>query len=374
MNLIAALAGEIGPRPAGSPAAADAAVAIADSMRELGLDPRFQEFEFMGYEPLEPELHVAGEAWEAGPCMYAGATPSGGVEGTIALVGTFVIRPGAFETPVFAIEDSDGAELARLYVNARGPAIPMPSLYPPNLGGPATWISADDGERLAGVVGAPARLRSGGELRPGLLDRNVIAEVTGASPEAVVVCAHFDSVWRGPGAIDNATGVEGVRRLIERFTAAPQERSLIFCAFAAEELGLLGATYYVREAKLRGELDRIAGVVNLDCIAHGRLFEVMTGPGEMEARAAGFIEELGLGSRYDIHVGPPLPGSDHMPFWQEGIPATAITYHPYPEYHTPQDTLALVDEQRLDDAVEVAARIVGTLLADPPPPSQGHRE
>ena len=191
----------------------------------------------------------------------------------------------------------------------------------------------------------------------------MIAELPGTSDEAVIVCAHFDSVWRGPGAIDNATGVEGVRRLIERFRGTPQPRSLIFIAFAAEEIGLLGATHYVREAELRGDLTRIVGVVNLDCIAHGSLFEVMIGPEAWEARVAGYIDELGIRDRCEVLVGPPLPGSDHMPFWQAGIPASAITYHPYPEYHTPQDTAELVDEQRLEDALDVAERIVSALLA-----------
>jgi len=363
MNLIAGLGSEIGVRQAGSPAAAAAAEMIAVSMRELGLEPWLQEFELVGYEPIVPELEVGGERWDAGPCMYAGSTPPDGVEGTIAYLGTLVLRAGSFETAMFAIEDSGGRELARIYVNGRGPAIPLLPIYPPNLGGPATWVSAADGQRLAHLVGTPARLRSGGELRPGLRDANVIAELPGASPEAVVVCAHFDSVWRGPGAIDNATGVEGVRRLIERFRTAPQPRSLIFIAFAAEEIGLLGATHYVRDAELRGELARIVGVVNLDCIARGSLFEVMIGPEPWEARVAAYIDELGIRDRCVVHVGPPLPGSDHMPFWQAGVPATAITYHPYPEYHTPQDTPDLVDEQRLEDALDVAERIVSAMLA-----------
>lgn len=362
MNLIEALGGSLGVRQAGSPEAAVAVELIADSMRALGLEPTLQEFELVGYEPWEPELWVAGEPVPAGPCMYAGSTPEGGVEGTIAYLGTLVLRAGSFETAMFSIVDPQERELARIYVNGRGPAIPLMSVYPVNLGGPATWVSAADGERLSRLIGAPARLRSGGDLRPGLHDANVIAELPGASSEAVVVCAHFDSVWRGPGAIDNATGVEGVRRLIERFRGTPQARTLIFIAFAAEEIGLLGATHYVRDAEVRGTLERIVGVVNLDCIAHGSLFEVMTGPLEWEARVSGFIDELGIRDRYDVHVGPPLPGSDHMPFWQAGVPATAITYHPYPEYHTPQDTLELVDEQRLEDAVDVAALLVAALL------------
>ena len=54
MNLVEALSVGVGPRPAGSDAAARAADTVADAFRELGLEPRFQEFELVGYEADEP--------------------------------------------------------------------------------------------------------------------------------------------------------------------------------------------------------------------------------------------------------------------------------------------------------------------------------
>ena len=80
MNLVEALAGEIGPRTAGSDDAARAADTVAEAFRELGLAVRFQEFQLLGYEPDEPLLEVEGERWAAGPCMYSHAFDG---EGTV---------------------------------------------------------------------------------------------------------------------------------------------------------------------------------------------------------------------------------------------------------------------------------------------------
>ena len=71
MNLVEALAVHIGPRQAGTDEASRAADLVADAFRELGLEPRFQEFDLVGYEADEPELEVDGESWPVGPCMYA---------------------------------------------------------------------------------------------------------------------------------------------------------------------------------------------------------------------------------------------------------------------------------------------------------------
>ncbi len=368
IDLINALGVEIGPRPAGSEQAALARRRIADAFRELGLSPSVQEFELTGYEPEEPVLEINGERWPAGPCFYSPSTPPDGLRGIVRLIGS-TDKPHDSDgsgSPVFTINDGEGRESARIHVNSRGAAIPGLARTPARVGGPAVWIGRADGDRLASIEQAEARLHTGGKELPGLRDANIVARLDGESSEAVVVCAHFDSVWRGPGVIDNATGVEGMFRVLERLRASgPHARSLLFCAFAAEEVGLLGSRRFVDEAKIRGELDDIVGVVCLDCIASGDTFEVMAGPEELRGRARAIIQRHGLGQRYTVHVTPPQPGSDHVPFADVGIPSVAITYHPYPEYHTPQERPELVDEARLAGAVDVAVDLVESQLDAP---------
>jgi Zn-dependent M28 family amino/carboxypeptidase len=231
--------------------------------------------------------------------------------------------------------------------------------------GPTAFISGADALRLTKMEGAAARVRIGGRFVPGRRDRNVVAELAGESDEAVVVSAHFDSVWRGSGAIDNATGVEALLRVAARLRGRRHPRSVVFCAFAAEEVGLIGARHFVHEAGITGDLERIRGVVNLDCVAHGERLELLGSPAELRARAEDFARDLGLAERYHVRAEDTKAGVDSVPFAEEGVPALSIVHFPYPEYHLPSERLELVDERRLGDSVDLAVALVESQLERP---------
>ncbi len=354
MNLIDVLAGEIGPRLAGSDSSARAADAVAQAFSELGLEPRLQEFPFLAYDPDEPKLEVNDEHWAAGPAMYS---QPAAVNGIARRIGTHIVLPDVFEPPAFAIEDN-GRELARLYGNPiGGGATPFPTGYGPTLTGPAAYISAADAQRLPD--GARVRLRVGGRFVP-TRERNVLAELPGESEETIIVCAHYDCAWRARGAVDNASGVEALRRIVERLAPHRHRRTLLAIGFGAEEFGLAGARFFVTDAKTRGELGRIAAVVNLECLAQGKQLELWAGPDELKQRGLRIARELGLG---ELPTRPPIAGSDHHPFAIEGIPAACLLRWPFPEYHLPADQPELADETLLAPATELATRLVEELLA-----------
>src|SRR5262249_35416916 len=117
---------------------------------------------------------------------------------------------------------------------------------------------------------------------------NVIGILPGDDPrlrdEAVVVGAHYDHLGHGgegslapgaigqihPGADDNASGTTLVLALAPAFGASgPRPRTLVFVAFAGEELGLLGSAHYVTHAPV--PLARTVLMVNADMV--GRLRE-----------------------------------------------------------------------------------------------------
>ncbi len=373
VNLVETLGVDVGVRQTGTPAAAKAAEAVAESFRDLGLEPEFQEFRLLGYEAEEPDVEIDGERWEAGPCVYANPT-DGYVEGRIRRLGHYSIGGFFPEADVFAVEDESGGEVARLHMSPFGGAA-IPFLAAPRqiVTGPTAFISGSDAERLRGMEGAQARVRIGGRFVPNQLDRNVIAELPGASDETIIVSAHHDSVWRGTGVVDNATGCEGVRRVAERLSGGGHPRTLLFVAFAAEEIGLIGARHFVHEAQISGELARIKGVVNLDCIAHGDRFELMASPPLLAERTESFARDLGLHERYDMHVGQAGPGVDAYPFAELGVPAASISHFPYDEYHLPTERLELIDEQKLSDCVEVAVRLTESLLEEPVPPDRSFK-
>jgi hypothetical protein len=369
VNLVHRLGVEIGVRQAGTAEAAAAADAVAEALRELGLEPRFQDFELLGYQAEQPELEIEGERWDAGPCMYAQPT-AGVVQGRVRRLGTYSIGGFFPEADVFAVQDDAGRELARLQMSPfGGAAIPFLTGVRQIAVAPTVFISGADSERLRGLEGARASVRVGGRFVPGCRERNVVAELRGQSEEAIVVSAHYDSVWRGPGVVDNATGVEGVRRVAEELARHGHMRSLLFCFFAAEEIGCIGSRQFVFEAQISGELGRIKGCVNLDCVAHGERLELLASPPALAERLSGFADELGLRARYEVSVEAAGPGVDAYAFAEQGIPAATICHFPYDEYHLPSERLELVDERRLADSVELAGLLVESLLEQPVQPA-----
>ena len=368
MNLVETLGVEIGVRQVGTPAADEAADAIAAALRDVGLEPRFHEFSLLGYEAEEPLLEIDGERWAAGPCMYANPT-DGVVEGTIRRLGAHSVGGFFPDADVFAVE-ADGRELARLNMSPfGGAAIPFLTGVRQIVVPPTVFISGADAHRLREREGATARVRVGGRFVPGVIGRNVVAELRGESDEAIVVSAHYDSVWRGPGVVDNATGVEGLRRIAEELAGHGHVRSLVFIAFTAEEIGCLGSRQWVFDAEITGELQRVKACVNLDCIAHGERFELLASPPALRDRLEHFAHELELQGRYDLHVSDAGPGVDSFAFHEKGIPSATLCHFPYDEYHLPEERLELVDERRIADSVELAKLLVESLLEQPVAPS-----
>jgi hypothetical protein len=362
VNLVDALATGIGPRPAGSAEASRAADVVAGAFRELGLEPRFQEFELVGYEADEPELEVEGERWPAGPCMYGHSFDG---EGTVKRIGSTPAPIGDRRLPNFAVVDSEGQERARLLTSPFSTgAIPFMSSHVHITTPPTAFVSAVDSARLSD--GMRVRLRVGGRFVPGRVERNVIADLPGAGDGHVVVCAHYDSVWHGSGAVDNATGVEGVRRVAETLLERGSlGRSVRLVAFAAEEIKLTGSRYYVDEAYLREELDEILGVVNLDCIGRGEKLQILASPDALLGRAVEAARTLGLLHRYALETGPGTGGVDSHWFADRKVPAATILHFPYDEYHLPSDAPSLVDAQLMDDAIALAVALVDSQLANP---------
>jgi hypothetical protein len=368
VNLLETLGVEIGVRQVGTPAADRAAEAIADAFREEGLEPRFHEFSLLGYEADEPLLEIDGDRWDAGPCMYA--TPTGGtVEGTIRRLGAHSVGGFFPDADVFAVE-ADGRELARLNMSPfGGAAIPFLTGVRQIAVGPTVFISGADAERLREMDGVRARVRVGGRFVPGCVGRNVVAELRGESDDAIVVSAHYDSVWRGPGVIDNATGVEGLRRIAAALAGRKHARSVIFIAFTAEEIGCIGSRQWVFDADVTGELARVKACVNLDCIAHGDRFELLASPPELRDRLESFARDRELQDRYELHVDDAGPGVDAFAFHEKGIPAATLCHFPYDEYHLPAETMELVDERRLAESAELATALVESLLEQPVAPA-----
>jgi hypothetical protein len=200
---------------------------------------------------------------------------------------------------------------------------------------------------------------------------NVAATIPGVSrpDEQVLVGAHFDSAVLGssggvvysPGADDNASGTAAVLECARVLSGYAFDRTLVFVAFNAEELGLVGSTYYAEAAKARG--DDIRAMINLDMVAYD------AGPLDAEAICNGASYDMAelmaaKAARYtSVDMVPRSGGatmSDHAPFWNNGY-AAIWQFEGWndssPHIHTTGDT---VDTFRVEFFEDMAQILVAT--------------
>jgi Zn-dependent M28 family amino/carboxypeptidase len=168
----------------------------------------------------------------------------------------------------------------------------------------------------------------------------------------ILVCAHADSVAGSPGAVDNGAGCVEMLGVIGHFAKNPPRRTMRFCFFGSEELGLLGSQFYVE--KHRDELDRIAIVFNLD--VGGDIFgdnrAIITG----DQQLANYIDSRNKLRGMGLRVTRSIYSSDNMPFAMRGIPSVNFARSGLGASlgHTSEDDLRNVDERSLRSLAEIA--------------------
>ncbi|MET0590893.1 MAG: M20/M25/M40 family metallo-hydrolase [Naasia sp.] len=99
---------------------------------------------------------------------------------------------------------------------------------------------------------------------------NVIAETpTGTADNVVMLGAHLDSVPEGPGINDNGSGSAAIlETAVQLAQSGTLNNKVRFAWWGAEEIGLVGSTYYVDDLLVNdpAALDRIATYLNFDMV------------------------------------------------------------------------------------------------------------
>lgn len=206
---------------------------------------------------------------------------------------------------------------------------------------------------------------------------NVVAMLPGTDEklkdEYVVVGAHFDHLGMGGpgsgsravdtiaihnGADDNASGVAAIIELAEKMvTEKKHRRSIIFAAFGAEEMGLVGSKAFTQNPPVN--LEKVDAMFNFDMV--GRLDTVnnsLSIGGTKTARETeDILNELNPGFHLAFSeegVGP----SDHASFYLQNIPVFFISTGAHSDYHTPNDDADLIHYEGLKKVVEYGLALV----------------
>jgi hypothetical protein len=182
----------------------------------------------------------------------------------------------------------------------------------------------------------------------------VYAADTSKVKDYVVIGAHYDHLGSGGpgsssriqdtlavhnGADDNASGVAVMMELAAHFCREKDKlrHNLVFVAFGAEEMGILGSRYFVENSPVA--LPKINAMINLDMV--GRLKEdtLLQVNGSGTSKEAVTIINT-LNSRYDFNLRMAPEGygpSDHAAFYGKNIPVFFMTTGAHMDYHTPFD-------------------------------------
>ncbi len=167
--------------------------------------------------------------------------------------------------------------------------------------------------------------------------QNVIAFKEATSPPAgktvplVIVGAHYDCVPAGEGADDNASGVGVMLEVAERLAEADLPYDVVFIAFGAEEVGLEGSSYYVKQMS-KTDRERAIAMINFDSLIVGDyryIHAAFNHKTWVRDEMLGIIDDYDLGIR--THTSPRYPAgitppgfSDYTAFSKAGIAVAAF--------------------------------------------------
>lgn len=225
---------------------------------------------------------------------------------------------------------------------------------------PGVTIPLDDGKKLINNPNAVLSLKIESQNNA-TYSYNVIGKITAKSKHKIVLCAHLDTSFDTPGAIDNASGIATlltIAKLIKNQNKISHNIELVF--FNGEDYySAAGQVKYLQNANL----ENIKLAINLDGIGlknsktHTSYYYNKSKPLLIEKfqnlinKNASFIE------------GEPWPMSDHMVFYMNGIPAIAITdeqllkeaFSPDADKitHSKNDTLDKIDYESLTHTAQL---------------------
>ncbi|MCK3685019.1 M20/M25/M40 family metallo-hydrolase [Maribellus sp. YY47] len=207
--------------------------------------------------------------------------------------------------------------------------------------------------------------------------RNIVAMLPGVDEklkdEVVVIGAHYDHLGMGGpgsgsravdtvavhnGADDNASGVAAVIQLAEKFASLKtNKRTLIFAAFGAEEMGLVGSKAFTNDPPVASE--KMVAMFNFDMV--GRLDTttnaISIGGTKTSVETEQILTDLNTGFELAFS-GEGIGPSDHASFYLQNIPVFFFSTGAHPDYHTPKDDAEMINYEGEKKVLNYAEKVI----------------
>ena len=224
--------------------------------------------------------------------------------------------------------------------------------------------------------------------------QNIYAWLEGNDPavkdEVVVIGAHMDHIGYGPqmsqsrkidvhpGADDNASGTVALLEIAQAFAMlkGKNKRTVVFQAYSAEEMGLIGSRYYCNNPvfpKGSPSISKHVFMLNMDMVGY-------LGKGQYQDQAAFSAGEssvdisqfiLELGGKYSFAksiTSCESDGSDHASFYNKKVPIAFLHTGSHSYYHTPEDTADKINYQGVEKVAKYGFELAWKVVQSNTPP------
>jgi hypothetical protein len=200
--------------------------------------------------------------------------------------------------------------------------------------------------------------------------QNVIGYLKGStSPEDIIIlCAHYDHLGKlgdavfFPGANDNASGVAMLLNLAAHYSRKEKpEKTIVFIAFGAEEIGLVGSKYFVDHPPV--DLMKVNFVLNMDLMGTGSEGAMIVN-GKVFGNHFEKLKNINdkRGYLVDIKKRGKAANSDHYWFSEKGIPSFFIyLMGGIKAYHDVYDVSATLPLTKFEDSFRLITDFVNVL-------------
>jgi aminopeptidase YwaD len=182
---------------------------------------------------------------------------------------------------------------------------------------------------------------------------NVIGRKMGSSRDRIVVCAHFDSYHRTPGAFDNATGVAVMLTIAEWASRENFPFDIEFIAFNGEEYYAMGDLEYMKEA----DFGSILCAINIDGVGPkngSNTITMMAASDEFQIQIKDLLKE-----ETGIKWTDPWYAGNHTTFLMRGVPSIALSSKGLEHIcHLPSDTMETIDPIKVEEVAKYVENII----------------
>lgn len=294
--------------------------------------------------------------------------------GALALKGSLIALPAPPDAP--AVGQFDANRAASRLARILGDEQPHP-----------VDSAASDGvrERLVAemrAVGLTPRITddfacNGGARSRGVTCarvRNLVATIGPADGRHVLLVAHYDSTFAGPGAADDGIGVASLLEIAAALRGQRLDRPVSFLINEGEEMGLLGARAFVARDPIAAGVDTLVNLEARGVEGPAVMFETSR-PNAAALALFGATSARPVANSLTTDLYGLIPNSTDVNVFAERdwtILNFAIIGNET-RYHTPSDTLAALDRRSLQHMGSQALAITRTAASGTPPTASGSR-